>query len=165
MCCLNAEKLDAVFEREALKLVSRSKAVLRTEVLLCAFLRSSVSRADPTERKRKSDAVEKYIFNLAHYFSMLSGYACPLRRIPYAQFCQNLEEEADLLQKFSDFRGKGQARRIGHEKRRKTEKGTLRCGPVSSVEKRKCRLEQLSSQLGSEHGRKMLIVSCHPCGN
>jgi len=46
-----------------------------TYVLLCAFLRSSVSRADPTERKRKSDAVEKYIFNLAHYFSMLSGFA------------------------------------------------------------------------------------------
>ena len=109
MCCLNAEKLDAVFEREALKLVSRSKAVLRTEVLLCAFLRSSVSRADPTERKRKSDAVEKYIFNLAHYFSMLSGYACPLRRISHMRNFAKTSKKKQICYKsfqISGARGK-----------------------------------------------------------
>ena len=44
-------------------------------IMLCVYWRSSVSRVDPTARQRKSEAVEKYIVHLAHFFSMLSAFA------------------------------------------------------------------------------------------
>jgi hypothetical protein len=46
-----------------------------TFVLIVTYLRSTAARCDPMERRAKNEAVEKYIYSLAHLFSMLSGFA------------------------------------------------------------------------------------------